>query len=168
MVTVALIAAVVAVTIVVEKTEDERTSPRRGTFNVIALGSDGGLLEGSLSSYLVTGRWSKQANETGAFVLLDAGTVLTGLRRAVDNELFYLVRVPDAHRSESLTAHVLRRLVGAYAISHPHLDHTMGLYVAAPHDTPGKRVFGSAATLQAMQDHVFNWQVRAQPAGEMA
>ncbi len=67
--------------------------------------------------------------------------------------------MPSEYSNQTLTAHVFRRLVGAYAISHPHLDHTLGLYAAAPHDTRGKRVFGAAGTLEAMQQDVFNWRV---------
>ncbi len=47
-----LIAVVVSIIIVVEKTEDERSSPRTGLLNVISLGTAGGMLEGMHSFFV--------------------------------------------------------------------------------------------------------------------
>jgi hypothetical protein len=76
-----LVAVVVTIIIISEKTEEERRSPREGAFNVVSLGTAGGLEEGHLTGYLVTAKWEKE--ELGAYLVIDPGTLVKGLREAI-------------------------------------------------------------------------------------
>ncbi|HEY6976461.1 MAG TPA: 3',5'-cyclic-nucleotide phosphodiesterase, partial [Chitinophagaceae bacterium] len=82
------------------------------TFKVIPLGVKGGIDESDLSCYMLA------AEGTNDYICLDAGTVYSGIKKAVDNGLFS----QDA-------LFVLRNNIKGYVISHPHLDHVAGLII---------------------------------------
>jgi 3',5'-cyclic-nucleotide phosphodiesterase len=113
-----------------------RPSP---AFTVVPLGVKGGLDESNLSSYMVAPSGSSD------YVCLDAGTVYTGIQRAVDAGIFQLpVRT------------VLRQQIKGYLISHPHLDHLAGLIINAPDDT-AKNIYGMPHTLKVLEEKYFTW-----------
>ncbi len=102
-----------------------------------------------LSAYLVAPAGSDD------FVCLDAGSVFTGLERAVA-----LGSLGPGARADT----ILREHIRGYLISHPHLDHLVGLLLAAPDDSPGKLgkfIGGSETTLAAIREHLFNGTVWA-------
>ncbi|REC47502.1 MBL fold metallo-hydrolase [Chryseobacterium pennipullorum] len=106
-------------------------------FEVIPLGIYGGEQEDNLSAYLVG------APEEQAFLCLDAGTINTGIRKAI--------------AMKSLTASeetVLRDQIKGYFISHGHLDHVSGLIINSPADSK-KDIFAIAPVLQILQNHYF-------------
>ena len=109
-------------------------------FTVIPLGVRGGLDESNLSAYLVAAEGSED------FISLDAGTLYTGLQKAVDNGLFH--QPPGA---------VLRSRVKGYFISHPHLDHVAGLIINSPDDS-AKNIYGLSGCLATMQENYFSWK----------
>ncbi|MGI4863480.1 MAG: MBL fold metallo-hydrolase [Janthinobacterium lividum] len=109
-------------------------------FTVIPLGVRGGLDESNISAYLVAPAGS------AAYVCLDAGSLRTGLDKAVANKLFDT----DADA-------VLKQNIKAYLISHAHLDHVAGLLLNAPDDSP-KLIYGLATCLNILQKDYFNWQ----------
>jgi cAMP phosphodiesterase len=115
-------------------------------FTVMVLGAQGGIVSDDLSAYLVASAGSDD------FVGLDAGSVVTGLRRAAA-----LGSLGPGVRADT----VLRERIRGYLISHPHLDHLVGLLLAAPDDIPGKFIAGSEATLATIRDHLFNGTVWA-------
>ncbi len=116
---------------------------RPAAFQLVAVGTSGGLHEDDLTAFLLAPAGSRD------FVALDAGTLLGGLRRLVQ-----LGRLPDAPSAGAF----LRERIRAYLVSHPHLDHVAGLALSATDDTP-KPVLGLPETLDVLRDHLFNWKL---------
>lgn len=110
------------------------------TFIVVPLGVKGGLVESNLSAYLVAPVGS------ASYVCLDAGTVYSGVEKAVANKVF-----------AAPAGDVVRANIKAYLISHAHLDHVAGLLLNAPDDTP-KSIYGLENCLTTIQNDYFNWQ----------
>jgi cAMP phosphodiesterase len=118
----------------------EAQTSGRPAFTVVPVGVKGGLAEGNLSAYMVA------AAGTHDFVSLDAGSLRTGVEKAVANHVF------------SVSAdEVLKHYIKAYCISHPHLDHVAGLLLNAPDDVP-KPIYGLPTCLNIIQNDYFNWQ----------
>src|SRR5262249_36738013 len=120
-------------------------------FVSIVLGAAGGLSEDNLTSYLLA-----PVADT-RFIALDAGTLLSGIKVAIDRGSFADIHVPP-ESSMTLAGWILRQDVKAYALSHAHLHHISGLILNSPDDSQ-KPILGLAATLDALRDHVFNWQL---------
>ncbi|WP_257883207.1 MBL fold metallo-hydrolase [Hymenobacter sp. DG01] len=110
------------------------------SFSVVPLGVKGGVQESNLSAYLVAPAGSS------SYLCLDAGTVYSGVEKAVSNKVF------SAPASE-----VVRTQIKAYLISHAHLDHVAGLLLGAPDDTP-KSIYGLQSCLATIQTDYFNWR----------
>jgi 3',5'-cyclic-nucleotide phosphodiesterase len=116
----------------------------QNSFDIVALGTGGGVDESNISSYLVS------ASNQDRYIALDAGTLMHGLQLAVDQGHF-------DHLSDvewETAANVLLNHIDAYCISHPHLDHIVGMMMAAPFDNQ-KTIFGSEKTIDALLKHVF-------------
>ncbi|RZK21901.1 MAG: 3',5'-cyclic-nucleotide phosphodiesterase [Hymenobacter sp.] len=114
--------------------------PAVPAFTVVPLGVRGGLDESNLSAYLVAPVGST------AYVCLDAGSLRTGLEKAVANR----VLAPNVDV-------VLKQQIKAYLLSHAHLDHVAGLLLNAPDDAP-KPIYGLASCLKTLQNDYFNWR----------
>src|SRR5262245_26500774 len=136
-VTLALLVALAACTTTPPRVE------KTAAFRCVVIGCQGGLYEDALSCTLVA------PATTSTFVALDAGTLLSGIRRARE-------RGTIAFEGDDVA--FLRERVGAYLISHAHLDHTAGLVIASPDDGP-KPILGLDPTLDAIRDGLFNGQV---------
>jgi len=108
-------------------------------FTVIPLGVKGGLDESNLSAYMVAPEGSSD------YVCLDAGTLYSGIQRAVDAGIFHLP-----------AGKVLRQDIKGYLISHPHLDHLAGLIINSPDDT-AKTIYGMPSTLKVLEEKYFTW-----------
>ena len=106
-------------------------------FDVVPLGIYGGEQEDNLSAYLVG------APKDNAFLCLDAGTVNTGIRKAIQ-----LNSLTGSEES------VLKDQIKGYFVSHGHLDHLAGLIINSPADSK-KDIFGIAPVLQILQNHYF-------------
>ena len=120
-------------------------------FKVIVTGSGGGIEEDNLNGYLLAGLNSND------FIMLDAGTLVSGIEKAVNSGSFYDVFVPPQigiNKKEYIFKHLIR----AYLISHPHLDHVSGLAIGTPADTSNP-VYASAYTIDEINNHLFNWEV---------
>lgn len=113
---------------------------QRPSFTVVPLGVKGGLDESNLSSYMVAAAGSND------YICLDAGTLYSGIRKAVDSGVF----------STSVSA-VLRSSIKGYFISHPHLDHVAGLIINSPEDS-NKNIYGLPSCLNVLRDKYFTWQ----------
>lgn len=109
-------------------------------FTVVPLGVRGGLDESNLSAYMVA------AQGTNDYICLDAGTLYSGIQKAVDNGTF-----------SSPASNVLRNSIKAYFISHPHLDHVAGLIINSPDDS-AKSIYGLQSCLNVIRDKYFSWQ----------
>src|ERR1700754_943236 len=110
------------------------------SFTVVPLGIKGGLDESDLSAYMVA------AKGTNGYICLDAGTLYSGIRKAVELGTF----APPASQ-------VLRSTIKGYFISHPHLDHVAGLIINSPDDS-SKNIYGLPACLSVLKDKYFSWQ----------
>ena len=75
-----LLAIIVAIIVISEKTEEERASPRKGVFNIVGLGSAGGLEEGKLTGYLITTKATE--DEEDSWIVIDPGTLIAGIEAA--------------------------------------------------------------------------------------
>lgn len=106
-------------------------------FDIIPLGIYGGEQEDNLSAYLVG------ASNDSTYLCLDAGTVNTGIRKAIQ-----LKSLNGSAES------VLKDQIKGYFISHGHLDHLSGLIINSPADSK-KDIFGIAPVLQILQNHYF-------------
>ncbi len=106
-------------------------------FSLVPLGIYGGEQEDNLSSYLVG------TPEDSTFICLDAGTVNTGIRKAI--------QLKSLHGT---TETVLRDQIKGYFVSHGHLDHLAGLIINSPADSK-KDIYAMSPVLQIMQNHYF-------------
>ena len=97
-------------------------------FDVVALGVNGGVEEGNLTSYLV------RSDDQKLYLGLDAGSVLPGIRKGLEKGSFPEVTTENAAPYTAQGA-VFRNLIGGYFISHGHLDHLAGLIISSPEDT---------------------------------
>lgn len=111
------------------------------SFELIPLGVYGGGYEGNLSAYLLSEKGRQE------YVALDAGTLRSGIIRAIQKGQFY----------ES-SQQVLQKRIKAYFISHGHLDHLAGLIINSPDDKGPKPIYGIPFTLDILQEHYFTNQ----------
>ncbi|WP_448698419.1 MBL fold metallo-hydrolase [Mucilaginibacter sp. AW1-3] len=109
-------------------------------FKVVPLGVYGGSDESNLSAYMLAPVGSN------AYICLDAGTLHTGIAKAIANHVFTV----DADT-------VLKRYIKGYFISHAHLDHVSGMIINSPDDGP-KKVYGLPYTLNVLRDNYFTWK----------
>jgi 3',5'-cyclic-nucleotide phosphodiesterase len=124
---------------------------RATDFELVALGVHGGLSDGNLSAYLV--RVPGQPH----YLALDAGSVLPGIAAAQAQGAFADIQ-PPAGDPLTPSGYVLRQAIGAYFISHAHLDHVQGLLIAATDDVGPKPIYGLSSTLDVLSADYFNWQ----------
>ena len=117
------------------------------SFKLVTLGSSGGPFEDRGSGYLLAPLGSN------AFIALDGGSLLGGIQEAL--EMGQLDEVPLYDEHLSPIGVFFQRYVVAYLISHPHLDHVLGLIVNSQVDGK-KRIFGSDFTIDNIRDHLFN------------
>lgn len=97
-------------------------------FDVVALGVQGGLLEGDLTSFLL------KRHDGDGWLGLDAGTVGNGLKKTG-------IAFDD---------------VRAWCVSHPHLDHVAGLAENIVDGTGIRPLYGLPSTIDALRDHLWN------------
>lgn len=107
-------------------------------FTIIPLGVKGGLDEANLSSYMLAAKGSSN------YICIDAGTINTGLQKAVANKLF----------TESSAEEIQKNKIKAYFISHAHLDHVAGLILNSPNDSP-KNIYGFSSVIEIMKNNYF-------------
>ena len=125
--------------------------PPNPVFKLIVLGSGGGIAEDNLNCFLVA---VKNSND---FICLDAGTLFSGIEKAVDAGRFYDVFVPT-EMNITKTGYIFTKCIKAYLISHAHLDHISGLIIGSPADTP-KPIYGSEKTINFLKENIFNWEI---------
>ncbi len=113
------------------------------SFRVVPLGVKGGIEESNLSAYLVA-----PAN-TDNYICLDAGTVYSGIEKAVETKAF-----------KASADVVLKGYIKGYFISHAHLDHVSGLIITSPNDS-AKAVYALPACMKMMENYYFNGEAWA-------
>ena len=112
----------------------------QSAFTVVPLGVKGGTDESNLSSYAVA------ATGTNDYVCLDAGTLHTGIQKAIDSKTW-----------KGDATSFLRKNIKGYLISHPHFDHVAGLILNAPEDS-SKFIYGTESCLNVLQEKHFSWK----------
>ena len=106
-------------------------------FTVVPLGVKGGIDESNLSAYLIAPAGTRQ------YICMDAGTLHTGIEKAISNRVFNLP-----------AEQVLRQYIKGYCISHSHLDHLSGLIINSPQDT-AKNIYAFAGCISTFKTHYF-------------
>ena len=113
-------------------------------FDVVVLGSRGGLNESDLSAYLVAPAGEQR------YLALDAGSLYWGVHEAL--------RAGSFGKGPLTEGEVIRDRIKAYLISHAHFDHVAGLVLGSPEDSP-KPLIGLAPTLDSLKEYVFQPRV---------
>lgn len=116
---------------------------QKAAFQIVPLGVKGGIDEKNLSAYLIA------PINTKDYICLDAGTVNSGIEKAIENKVFKVS-----------TTEVLRKYIKGYLISHAHLDHVSGLIINSPADS-SKTVYATNKCMEMMENHYFNDQTWA-------
>ena len=114
------------------------TAQKNAAFRIVPLGVKGGIDESNLTSYMVAPAGTKD------YVCLDAGTIHTGIERAVASKAF-----------KATTDEVLKNYIKGYFISHAHLDHVAGLIIVSPEDS-NKTVYALPPCMKILEDDYFN------------
>lgn len=117
-------------------------------FTVVPLGVKGGADESNLSAYMLA------VSGTNDYICLDAGTVFTGIQRAVHAGVF---KAPV----ETVRASYIK----GYLLSHPHLDHLAGLVLNSPDDT-AKNIYALPFCIDVLKSTYFTWKGWANFASE--
>lgn len=125
--------------------------PAETEFKLFVIGSGGGIADDNLNCYLLA---VKNSND---FICLDAGTLYSGIEKAVDAGRFYDVFVPS-DLNIIKTGYIFTECIKAYLISHAHLDHISGLIIGSPADKP-KPIYGSEETIRFLAKNIFNWEI---------
>lgn len=136
-----------------EQTPVSANSETKGVFELVTLGSTGGIQDGNLSAFLL--RTLTEPN----YIALDAGTLTNGINVALSHNAFKYLAV-KSDNSLSTIGQILHHHIKGYLISHGHLDHVAGLLIASPEDN-NKPIYGLTSVNQTMSDTYFNWQAWA-------
>lgn len=112
----------------------------QNSFKVIPLGVKGGADESNLSSYMLA------PSNSNNYVCLDAGTLYSGIRKAIANGLFH-----------TSIDRVLRDNIKGYLISHAHLDHIAGMILNSPDDT-SKSIYALPSVIDVLTTKYFTWK----------
>ncbi|MDW5500689.1 MBL fold metallo-hydrolase [Pseudomonas lundensis] len=119
-------------------------------FDVVALGVDGGVSDGNLTSYLI------RSDNQPQYLALDAGSLLPGIAKGLEKGSFPQV-TPELAAPYTPQGYIFRQLIGAYFISHGHLDHVAGLIIGSPEDSK-KNIYAQVDTILTLRNHYFNWK----------
>ncbi|MGL5798817.1 MAG: 3',5'-cyclic-nucleotide phosphodiesterase, partial [Plesiomonas sp.] len=107
-------------------------------FEAITLGSRGGIQDSNLTAFMI-----KSEVDTN-YVMLDAGSVVSGLIVADNKDAFSELKVPD-NSPYTKVGYILKEKIKGYLISHAHLDHVAGMIISSPGDSK-KPIYGLAST----------------------
>ncbi|VTR33604.1 Low-affinity cAMP phosphodiesterase [Serratia fonticola] len=119
-------------------------------FDVVALGVDGGVSDGNLTSYLIRSDKPDAVSGTGC-----RNAAAGDCQRAGKGQ--FSTGHARAGRSLHPQGYIFRQLIGGYFISHGHLDHVAGLILGSPEDSK-KTVYAQADTVLTLRNHYFNWK----------
>ncbi|WP_313440873.1 3',5'-cyclic-nucleotide phosphodiesterase [Novosphingobium sp.] len=118
-----------------------RSTAHSAAFDIVPLGVEGGVVEGSTSAWFI----ARHGQQRG--LACDAGTLVPGIRAAIAKGGF---------PKETRPSEVLHQGIGAYLITHPHLDHVAGLVMVSPDDR-SKPIFALPEVNSALAADYFNW-----------
>lgn len=122
----------------------------RQDFNIVALGVNGGVVDGNLTAYLV-----RDTNDEN-YLSLDAGSLLPGIIKGLEqNTITNPILPKDSELSPA--GYILRQNIKGYFISHAHLDHIAGLIISSTDDTM-KPIYALPSVIDIITSHYFNWK----------
>ncbi|GAM26178.1 hypothetical protein SAMD00019534_093530 [Acytostelium subglobosum LB1] len=103
---------------------------RGKSFITLPLGTNGGLDESNLSSFLLARRGSN------VFMAMDAGTIWNGIKQYISsrNNVFDIQYPEYADSKDQKIAWFIRNHIVGYLLGHSHLDHLEGLIEVSPED----------------------------------
>lgn len=130
-----------------------QATPKKRGFDVIALGTEGGVNADSLSAFLIG------PTQQNVSVACDAGSLVNGIDRSIEKGAFsedFIKDVPTDY-PYSLTGYVLREHIKGYLITHAHLDHVAGLLLASVDDS-SKPIYGFDSVIDTLKTDYFNWR----------
>lgn len=119
-------------------------------FDVVTLGTRGGIEDGNLSAFMIAPAGDPRA------VTCDAGALVNGLRVADEKGVFDSVKVPE-DSPYTRVGYVLTEQIKGYLISHAHMDHLAGLVIASPDDAK-KAIYGLPSVNERIKRNYFNWE----------
>lgn len=122
----------------------------RQDFNIVALGVNGGVVDGNLSAYLV-----RDIHDDG-YLSLDAGSVLPGIIKGLEQNSFSHIVLPEDN-TFSPAGYIFRHNIKGYFISHAHLDHIAGLIISSTDDN-NKPIYALPSVSNIITSHYFNWK----------
>eukprot|EP01117_Protostelium_nocturnum_P016288 TRINITY_DN6410_c0_g1_i1.p1 TRINITY_DN6410_c0_g1~~TRINITY_DN6410_c0_g1_i1.p1 ORF type:complete len:382 (+),score=88.32 TRINITY_DN6410_c0_g1_i1:59-1204(+) len=124
-------------------------------FTCIALGPEGGSDESLASSFLFK---SFDSSINNGFATLEAGSIISSLRRALHSNAFYDVTTSIYDTDYAASVGIMRNLLRAFLISHSHIDHLSGLAFGSQSELMDgkKKIFGTKETLDNLVEFVFN------------
>lgn len=131
--------------------DETPTNNNPNKFLVIPLGVEDSVDESNLTAYLLA------SIDTNDFICLDAGTLWSGLRIAVNANSFpEIAESKGTH--DSLEGLILREHIKAYLISHAHFSRVAGLVINSPIDNK-KPIVGLTQTIDGIKKYLFNWYI---------
>lgn len=119
-------------------------------FDIIALGTGGGLSSDNLSAFLIG------PHNADMSIACDAGSLINGIAKGIEANSFSTNTKPSDYPL-SLTGYILREHIKGYLITHAHLDHVAGLLIASPDDS-SKPIYAFDSVLKTISESYFNWQ----------
>ena len=119
-------------------------------FEIVALGVNGGVIDGNITSYLI-----RSTNEN-SYLALDAGTLLPGIEKGIQKGAFTNIELPK-DTPLSLKGYIFKNSIKGYFISHGHLDHISGLIISSTDDTK-KNIYALESVVDTITNNYFNWK----------
>lgn len=120
-------------------------------YEITALGSSGGVIPGTTTSYLIRDTKEK------TFLALDAGSTINGIDLAIKKGGFKDITVPENDKNSKL-GYIFKNSIKGYFISHSHLDHVAGLALSSTEDVK-KNIYALPSVINIMEESLFNWKL---------
>ena len=120
------------------------------SFEITALGVNGGVIDGNITSYLI-----RNVDENN-YLALDAGTLLPGIEKGIEKKSFDNVIVPEDSKLTK-EGFILKESIKGYFISHGHLDHISGLIISSTDDGK-KNIYALQSVITTISENYFNWK----------
>ena len=119
-------------------------------FSIVALGVNGGVIDGNLNAYLI--RDTHDQN----YLSLDAGSLLPGIIKGIEKNSFNSLSVMPDNTLDAAGV-ILQHHIKGYFISHAHLDHIAGLIISSTDDKK-KPIYALPSVIDIITTHYFNWK----------
>lgn len=126
------------------------TLTAKPVFEIVALGVNGGVIDGNITSYLI------RSTDENNYLALDAGTLLPGIEKGIQKGSFKNIIIPE-NSNLSMEGFILKNSIKGYYISHGHLDHISGLIISSTDDSK-KNIYALQSVLDTISNNYFNWK----------